>query len=555
VPPAEAASRLSVSRHEALYLVPREHPDPAAVRRRLDALVDRRLPGALAGRFGDGVDRDPTVWLVRRLEVDLAVDLGAVDDGRLSSAWAGEVARALGRSLAQGERADGVVRFADPGAYLARFAADLARGQAAGCWYYRPLSGLSALPPSASLREAILGRGWGREVLARLVASGDLEAVLAMLGERGARAVVDGLFPTGESAAAAPDRELLPGLLGAWESGPRPGSGAAVAVLRLSAHALARDVGADGARLRATAEGLVELRSLLAAAASPAVLLAALGRRDFAAARAEIPGAAAAGIELTRLASLAAGLDGAMARRLAASPASAAETRPAPGLALVSDYAGVFLLLPALVEGGLGAALAEVGGEGTAAGLRREVLARAFGADRRREAAADPAVGLAATGEPAAGGGVTGAGADERAALAERLLALLPPQPTGEAPGARTAERDLAFLEGEGPPATPGSGIPPLADDPLERALTLAALSLSRRFAARLPGFAGSGCRHLVENFLSGGGEVRVGAREIEVRLAPRPLALVLRLSGWEGRTLTVPWWEGRTATVRLPSH
>src|SRR5581483_5535790 len=154
-------SRLRIERLAAQYLIPRAHPDPAALGLQLDAAA-RALPGRLGAALAPHVDDGShTVWLLREIAVDLTLDAAAGPDA-LAAQWGEAIARAALRRLDAG--AHGVVMFADHAAYLAAFLADLAGGDAWSLWYYAGFDGLRALPVAAALRTALLadpieGRG------------------------------------------------------------------------------------------------------------------------------------------------------------------------------------------------------------------------------------------------------------------------------------------------------------------------------------------------------------------------------------------------------------
>ena len=133
-----ATSRFTVGRAGCAYVVPREHPAPEDVRRDADIVFRERLPAA-CGRALSALarDDDPSVWLVERLDVEVAW-AGSRDD--LAGEWSAQIARALTRTL---HRAEGVLHFPTRAAFVARFIADAATGRDAGKWYYAQFDALS----------------------------------------------------------------------------------------------------------------------------------------------------------------------------------------------------------------------------------------------------------------------------------------------------------------------------------------------------------------------------------------------------------------------------
>ncbi|RYG20304.1 hypothetical protein EON82_20410, partial [bacterium] len=78
-------SHLHAARHNAVYRTPREHPQPDALRSRLDSAMRDRVPDLLARRLALP-DDDPRVVLVRSLPVRVAVR-GDWSDAHIAEAW------------------------------------------------------------------------------------------------------------------------------------------------------------------------------------------------------------------------------------------------------------------------------------------------------------------------------------------------------------------------------------------------------------------------------------------------------------------------------------
>ena len=124
-------SGVRIDRLNVTCLVPRDHPSPMAVRSRMDAVIQRQLPSACSRAFA-GLCRedDESVYFVRRLDLDFAVDAGWEPE-KVAAVWATEWARTLLPLLGSSE----ALRFTDPAAYLAQFLNDLADGAAWSKWY------------------------------------------------------------------------------------------------------------------------------------------------------------------------------------------------------------------------------------------------------------------------------------------------------------------------------------------------------------------------------------------------------------------------------------
>jgi len=255
----EGKSFINVGLLRGVYFVPREHPSPAALKDRLDEALMKSVPAALASSasrlFGDD---DPSVWLVRRLEV--SVDVNA-DWGRdhIAAAWAAEITRTLVRDLREDADAHNCIRFPTRAAYLASFLRDLSESRAWGKWYYRSFEGLRALPQSAALRTAVCADA--REGLAALrsLERHERAGLVRALSRRDAQRVLDALA---EEGALGEEGASLASLWRAWREAELGASACEEeehAALRLFLCACAVEgVEASGA-LRDVARALVRL--------------------------------------------------------------------------------------------------------------------------------------------------------------------------------------------------------------------------------------------------------------------------------------------------------
>ena len=186
-------SRLQIRRVHAQYLVPSDHPAPGHVKARLDDEIKRGLSQVLSAAFSSWFSKtDSSLWFVRRLEIDLAVNASGGGE-HVSRTFTRQLGRVLGDTLQDGTDHNNVVRFANPAEYLAHFLSDLAAGAAWGRWYYESFFGLRMLPTSAALRTAICDRAErGRAALLQLH-SAELRNVLRALNRQDARLILESL--------------------------------------------------------------------------------------------------------------------------------------------------------------------------------------------------------------------------------------------------------------------------------------------------------------------------------------------------------------------------
>src|SRR5438067_13791600 len=106
-----ATSAVRVGLLNVKCLVPSEHPLPLALRSQFADLAKHQLPSACANLLGPLCpENDPSVWFIRRLDVDVAVD-ASWEIGRMAQTWSQPIARELLRSVNTGEDGVNVLRF------------------------------------------------------------------------------------------------------------------------------------------------------------------------------------------------------------------------------------------------------------------------------------------------------------------------------------------------------------------------------------------------------------------------------------------------------------
>jgi hypothetical protein len=293
-PGTTGASRISVERLDCQYLVAGRRGDMAGLRSRLDRVLHDRLPATCAEEFDRVLDSaDPSVWLIRCLDVDIAVNLGALNDEALARVWAGRLVEAATRAMNSSDA--NMLRFPDRTAYLAQFVADLADDVAWGKWYYQPFASLSSLPTGIALREALVREpARAEQALLRIRARGGLERVLASLGDSDAIKVVRACCGAGMPhipPSSGDRRQIVEALLAAWPFALPGGEAGQMAsgraALRLYLEARARGP-VDGEALLEAIERLIGLAQIARAAGDSASLIARLSAGDLAGALVQV---------------------------------------------------------------------------------------------------------------------------------------------------------------------------------------------------------------------------------------------------------------------------
>jgi hypothetical protein len=365
--PQSSDSLFTVEQLNRLYLVPRGHPSPEAVRASLDATLRDRLNAAFLQVMPAALDpADPSVWLIRRLDIDFALDTSVVADDLLARTFAGRIAQSIVRAIARGADGERVLHFPNRAAYLAQFVGDLAEGRAWDKWYYGAFDSLRSLPFAAAAREALTREPQlAEEALLQLSARGRLERVLEAVNERDARAIYDACLRARKpSQASANVRSLIAALVAAWPAASVRAGASGVArapnslrlylALRRAAPALASDANVDEA-----IRHLLGFAEVLRRAKAPATLVASLASGDLRSAIdvAREGGAAAEAASLVFIERAAAGEREWVSRVAnALSPTAATSARhddSMRGQTLSTLCGGLFLLLPSLIELGL----------------------------------------------------------------------------------------------------------------------------------------------------------------------------------------------------------
>jgi hypothetical protein len=591
-------ARITIDVWRTTYLMPSSHPAPDRVRNRLDSVVTAQVPEACARWLSTALDpADESIWLVRELDLDFAVDIGHRTADRLPNVWAKQLAIRIGRVMTETALGDNVMYFPNRAAYLAHFARDLATSRAWDKWWYDEFGSLRALSPGRAIREAL--RNNAAEVLVHLAGAGGLHDVLGVLSPGDARAMYQDWRGTADdSNPTSGVRKWTAILLELWRDKPlrseqenlfRDG-------LWMAALAGACNPGAKHDRdFVAALDGLLELRSVLgtirsATALDDLIRKLAGSNVGEAAALAASAGAKNPYEPLRFFAQMMQG-DADWAQQAAGILLSEdfrrRNTSPEPirGQTILSRFGGILRLGPSLAALGFD----EPGAD--AAIFRHLIAVKCLGGVRARETASDAAVRLfsgCAAPIPEALGALERS--DALLKIQNSILAryrgaslmaepvMLPggdavlfrdvlenewvwAAPAGERAmqNALTSIRAVAGAEPEVVTADPAQ--PPKPAQPhvtyfslgacwptislsLDLVGTIAARAVLRHFAGRLIGFNASGPDHLYTNFLAGRTTLDDTGYRLDVEITPPPLSVVLRMAGIHEEVYSAPWIE-----------
>lgn len=519
-------STIDIDRLHAKVLVASDHPAPESVASRLEETAARHLGSTLRSIFTPWLsDSDTGIWMVRRLDLDVHVNL-AREPESVARTWAAEIAKVIGPVLRGTGDGGNVVWFPDPAAYLARFLVDTAGGAAHGRWYFNSFAGLAALPMSATIRTAVCDDpALGLLALTRL--DDECERVIRALAEHDAQIILEAFASTSPGTAD--------GAAAAWRAWRHlaarraPAGGDWHRALRVFVAARLEDADVEGPALRDAALAIVRL---IRRAADPAI-----APRLAAELRAGTMGDPAFAPLLRA--------DPPLRREIADDLLGRASDTIETPVVRHTEFGGAFVLLPILAEMPLVEATEGWPHTDECASIslvRFLALAKCFGPERSLRALGDSLLQELM---------LLPVGFDAEA-LAE-WCGRIEPQHLKRFKGTlrswaiergmtRPPSRaDVNYLRLDG-----SSRVTRAVDD----ALGLTAILTLRAFARRLPGFGESTPEYLHANFLCFPASLEHEPERRVVRLARAPLHLVLSMSGLVRGEYRLPWLGDRPFTL-----
>lgn len=555
-------STVTIERWHNAYCVAADHPAPEELRSRLDRLVASEVVDACRRRLGALLDEsDPSVWLIRAIQVDLALDASPFVAQQAGGAWGEQLAIRVQRVLDGGPGDGPVIRFADRVAYLAQWARDMAAGCAWEKWYYAEFDSLRSLPQSAAIAEGMVREPKNAQrILLSLHAQRGLEAVLDVLTNADVKRIYASALPRTQGFASASGRWITR-LLTLWNGIALSMSGnTSRDALRLLVAAKTEWPGHDDdlSGLRYAIDGLLELRRVLSAFASPELALrflqAAVAHKYEAAQQILAACHLVVDDDLLGFVSSASGGDQTWVGLASSVVGPSNSSDASREESFLCELGGIFLLGPAFIDLNVDEALRDAAQSceeplRVEQVLRHHLALRCMGWPRASLAISDPAIALFAHAQrnPSLSEMAdTLESADVGAALrivAERMM-----EHAGEGPEDGSLDEHLDYF-------AVGRVFPELQlDADRDVAWSRIGAAVLRNFARRLPGFGRSSPEYLFQNFLAGTSSVRVGTSRIEVRLAQSPLVVVLRIAG-SYRLLTLPWHEGVEICLLAPAE
>jgi hypothetical protein len=517
-----ATSRLQIRHFHGQYLISAHHPAPEAVKERLDRTITHVLAPRLSNAFSSWFsENDPSVWVIRRLDIDVALN-AKWDHDELTRAFTARIARTLGDTLHDDVDTTNVIRFSDRTAYLASFLSDLAAGAAWGRWYYRSFDGLRLLPASAALRTAICDQpDFGRDALLRLNDE-ELLRVLRALTSQDARRILDSFA---ESAPAVSESRCFQAAWSAWKTLSATSSGLTdqwPRALQLFLTASRGDANAGGLNLKAASLALLRLAGSLDAYSIARIeqLCAALSRADLPGLYASA-GSADAEILLPLLRCPSAFVREVIQTMVARRNGLPSDDNGMPG-PRHTPFGGIFLLLPILDELPLADATRGWPHADEAAAItlvRFLLVVKCCARQHAAPAFWDPLL---------------------------RDLLLIPPGISPQVIRDWQSQITPGHLRQMLSTIVDGHKTARKFSESVDVALSRVARHVYRSFARRLPGFAKSSIPYLFGNFLDFSASIQHEPLRCVVRIGRPPLHFVLRMTGNTRQTYRLSWLDER---------
>jgi hypothetical protein len=532
--------RFTVGRLTCRFRLPDGLPDPAGVSDRLARLAEDELSTWLQAHLDSLAGDDQAVYRIRRVSLDLWVDVQAMSTAEIGRRWGQALAGAASRAIQEPDSTQ-VVRFETPRHYLTAFLRDLLDGRAWSRWYYAEFLTLQRLS-APEIAVLLLARypDWIAPILLDLEASGHAARLIHGFSQSQVERLWKALgFPAGPDMAGNPAD--LDWLAGTWRgmvlSGAGDAAGRARNRLRGWLHLARADLErARQPHLAGWLLALVDLDALLRARPdlAPSLLMES---GLFPAALRDLAG----GPFADQAGWLAAFSQSGAGRRLLSRLAQAAgreDTSARHQAALSSPVGSVFLLLPALVESGLWETWAASDGEQAARGYIYLLALKALGRSAALSHASDPMLAaFAGLGGPPAAGPPDALEPDQGEIAWGRAIAHLARQwlaaPVPQAAEALQAQAEHFSLE-----QSPGfTWLTPA----LDAALSAAASVLLRRLAGSLTGMGNASPSYLARQFLAQPADLQRDPGGWRLHLSGGPLKVILQLSALPER-VDAPW-------------
>jgi hypothetical protein len=211
-----AESSVAIRRIDSEYRIPSDHPEPFALRDRLDGILRSHVNRSLAYALRYGISAsDESLLFIRNIDIDIVLNADW-SDREIADVWAEAIARSIAQSVRRRTMGEESAWFASHVEYLAEYIRQTSAGTAANRWYFQTFEGLRLLSASAAIRTALSRNS--SEGLAALhsLSVQDLTATLNVMTRADIRRALEILFTGGLTSSDAMARVIVH----TWNTGP-----------------------------------------------------------------------------------------------------------------------------------------------------------------------------------------------------------------------------------------------------------------------------------------------------------------------------------------------
>ena len=137
------------------YILKAGTSDTRAIQKRLDDMAGNLVAGECDKILSSAWPDDSGIRIIRRLPVNLTLDIKEIDAPSTSRIWAESIAGALSQALRPPYDRSNIMVFSNLSEYLASFLSDLLRGVARARWYYQEFETLQKLDTKEIINEVL----------------------------------------------------------------------------------------------------------------------------------------------------------------------------------------------------------------------------------------------------------------------------------------------------------------------------------------------------------------------------------------------------------------
>lgn len=543
---------LQINRLDCRYRISRGTESTSAVQRRLDHIAKNLLAPAWEDYMA-WASNDDVIYFIKDMEVNLFLNPIKKDDRTMATIWANALHEGILRTISRQD--SNVIIYQNRFEYLASFISDIIRGNAWEKWYYKEFEDLKPLSVGQAIVRILLADGdIGRDTLIELTRRDDLDLILNLLTDADVEAIVSKcLLPPGP-------RFILPDTVAAW--------GNAIRVLIATGNIiLTPAISCDAARLymhllRGHPElgpdvnlarfiyDLLQLRQNILKLSDHKVFLKSIESGDWMEILSQLKQKDGQQLLSMLIREIGRTETAALLQELTVDTPQSISSR------ILTQYGGIFLLLPAILEMGLYNILQHSPyqePEGMSrAGLFFYIIAlQCMGRKNVAQAQKDKGIALfAGLSSPPTGAQISQYSEtltpEMHKAFTEAFQARQikdKTRPDILKPSEPKNISEWFYLHSEANSF--------LINTEWDTALSTVSSTLLKWFASNLGAFADSSLEYLCHNFLKCHAEIEVSADRIAVYFLTCPLQMVLRLAGFDYTKWEVPWLKNR----RLQFH